>query len=127
MNPVCQALNRKLENPPYEKMIQIANEEGRCRNIYCWVIPIHYKEVLIEYAWYFHRAAYQYIVIYKDLTVFDDGYDTNIIHGYHYMNGKKYQIEDNYIGSMSSTRFISHIPGSPLYEFREQEYLDEST
>jgi hypothetical protein len=67
---------------------------------------------------------YHYIVIYKDLTIFDDGYDTNIIDGYHWMCGKKYRIEDNYIGSMSGTRFLSQIQGSPLYEFHSREILN---
>jgi len=115
----------KLENPVYEKMIQIANEEGICRKIFCWVVDIHYGEdILIEYAWYIRANIYHYIVIYKDLTVFDDGYDTNLLDGYHYVGGKKYRLEDNYIGSMSSTRFISTIRGSPLYEFRESAEID---
>ncbi len=127
MNPIDNVLIYKRENHAYEKMIQIANEEGICRPVNCWVVPIHFGEggrVLIEYAWYVHANNYHYIVIYKDLTIFDDGYDTNIIDGYHWMCGKKYRIEDNYIGSMSGTRFLSQIQGSPLYEFHSREILN---
>ena len=115
-------LKHKSENLAYNKMIQIANAAGRCREIDCWVIPIYRgDEVLIEYAWYLCANKYHYIVIYKDLTIFDDGYDTNIMDGYHYVNGKKYKIEENYIGEMTGTRFLSRIIGSPLYEFCENE------
>jgi hypothetical protein len=127
MNPIDNVLTYKRENNAYEKMIQIANEEGICRPVNCWVVPIHFGEggrLLIEYAWYVHANTYHYIVIYKDITIFDDGYDTNIIDGYHWMCGKKYRIEDNYIGSMSGTRFLSQIQGSPLYEFQSHEVLD---
>jgi hypothetical protein len=108
-------------------MIQIANEEGICKQIDCWVVPIHFGEggkVLIEYAWYVYANEYHYIVIYKDTNIFDDGYDTNIIDGYHWTSGKKYRIENNYIGSMSGTRFLSQIHGSPLYEFHDCEHID---
>jgi hypothetical protein len=125
MNQIDNVLTLKHENLAYKRMIQIANEEGICRRIDCWVVDIHYgEEILIEYAWYVRANTYHYIVIYKDLTVFHDGYDTNIIDGYHYVDGKKYRIEDNYIGSMSSTRFISSIQGSALYEFRECAEID---
>lgn len=125
MNPIDNVLTYKRENHAYEKMIQIANEEGICKQIDCWVVPIYYRDgILIEYARYVRENTYHYIVIYKDLTLFDDGYDTNIIDGYHWMCGKKYRIENNYIGSMSGTRFLSQIHGSPLYEFHDCEHID---
>lgn len=125
MNQIATMLICKHENMAYEKMIQIANEEGICKQIDCWVVPMYYREgVLIEYAWYVRENTYHYIVIYKDTTIFDDGYDTNIIDGYHYVDGKKYRIENNYIGSMSGTRFLSQIQGSPLYEFHSREILE---
>jgi hypothetical protein len=124
MNHIENVLTYKLENNAYEKMIQISNEEGICKNVHCWVVDIRVeKNILIEYAWYVHANTYHYIVIYKDLTVIDDGYDTNIVDGYHNFEGKKYRIEDNYIGTMSGTRFLSQIQGSPLYEFCKQEIL----
>ena len=125
MNPIDNVLTYKRENHAYEKMIQIANEEGICKQIYWWVVPIYYRDgILIEYAWYVRENTYDYIVIYKDTNILDDGYDTNIIDGYHWTSGKKYRIENNYIGSMSGTRFLSQIYGSPLYEFHDCEHID---
>ena len=147
MNQNTNALNamlrKRLEHPSYEQMIQISNEEGICKRVNCIVVPLLYNNnVLVEYAtyedgilWIIDDSNYKiqrvlnHIIIYKNNNIeepeIDDGYGT-VIDGYHYKHDKqsckKYKIENNYIGFMSGTRFLSMIPGSPLYEFQGHEF-----
>ena len=67
-----------------------------------------------------------YIVLYKN----DDADDQHEIYGYracmdgfhckHTVTGmERFELCDSYAGHMSAYRYLSHIAGSPLYEFEE--------
>jgi hypothetical protein len=132
---------QKIENPPFVQMIQIRGPEGGIKCVMATIAPIRNAEhpIMMEYGWYSDallcknaKGGYttipcvNYIVLYKN----DDADDHHEIYGYracmegfhckHTVTGMdRFELCDSYAGHMSAYRYLSHIAGSPLYEFKE--------
>jgi hypothetical protein len=132
---------QKLENRPFVQMIQIRGPEGGIKCVMATITPIRNAEhpIMMEYGWYEDTqikykngnaqvlSCVNYLVLYKN----DDIEDQHEIYGYracmdgfhckHNAHGKmeRFELCDSYAGHMSAYRYLSHIMGSPLYEFEE--------
>lgn len=133
---------QKLANPPFVQMIQIRGPEGGVKCVMATIAPIRHVDypIIMEYGWYSDTLLYKnekgawntnpcvnYIVLYKN----DDIEDQHEIYGYKAcMDGfhckhtapdkiERFELCDSYAGHMSAYRYLSHIMGSPLYEFEE--------
>jgi hypothetical protein len=122
----------KILNPPTTKNIEIRYEieDGE---IYGEIFKTHtvvnlripYSKILcLDYSIYDSVRGQNYIVIFRNNT--DDTYYTepgteiapgDVSFGYHIKDSVKYLIDQEYVGSFSSFRYSSHIPGVELYEF----------
>lgn len=133
---------QKIANPPFVQMIQIRGPEGGIKCVMATIFQILNAEypIMMEYGWYSDNLLHKnskgewivtpcvnYIVLYKN----NDREDNHEIYGYkacmdgfHYKHiaaGKmeRFELCDSYAGHMSAYRYLSHIAGSPLYEFEE--------
>ena len=118
----------KISNPPTTKNIQIRYEiedDEIFKTYPVTNLRIPYSKILcLDYSMYDSARGQNYIVIFRNNT--DDTYYTepaneiapgDVSFGYHIKDSIKYLIDEEYVGSFSSFRYYSGIPGVELYEF----------
>jgi hypothetical protein len=118
----------KISNPPTTKKIEIRyeiehDEIFKTHTVVNLRIP-YSKMLCLDYSMYDSARGQNYIVIFRNNT--DDTYYTepaneiapgDVSFGYHIKDSVKYLIDQEYVGSFSSFRYFSSVPGVELYEF----------